>query len=145
MFEEFLDFLKKRGVLNAGGNARLYHWTAAEVRQSRKVAEELDLAEPANLLWYDLQKSVLTVPIGLPGAYGYGLKPVAKAIGDVSPDYRIEWPEDLAERLSAMVMGFRLYMEEGRYGHTNTGYFRAILRSIARQCGKSCGGCAMRR
>ena len=109
MFEKFLLFLEACGVFVSAGNAVLYHWSNAEVWQSRAAAERLGLPHLATLPWFDLQKPAHAVPLGLPGCWDYGLKSVAKALGNVSAEHQVEWPSGLADGLSASVMGWRMY------------------------------------
>ena len=109
MFEKFLLFLEACGVFASAGNAVLYHWSNAEVWQSRAAAERLGLPHLATLSWFDLQKPFHAGPIALPSCWSFGLKPVAKALGQVSPDHFVEWPESLADGLSASVMGWRMH------------------------------------
>jgi predicted RecB family nuclease len=57
-----------------------------------------------NLPWFDLQKEVfLAEPIGVPGAWGYGIKEVAPALG------LLQWPGDLDDGLRASVAGWKSY------------------------------------
>ena len=109
MFKEFLRFLEVRGVFGTGKSVALYHWSNAEVWQSKRAAERLGLERLAGLPWSDLQKPWHDGPIAAPGAWDFGLKSVAKALGQVSPDHRVEWPLELGAGLSAMVMGWRAY------------------------------------
>ena len=109
MFEEFLSFLEARGVFGAGKSAALYHWSNAEMWQSKRAAERLGLERLAALPWYDLQKPWHQGPIAIPEAWDYGLKSVAKALGSHSPEHQVEWPEELGAGLAAMVMGWRAY------------------------------------
>ena len=109
MFEDFLGFLEQIGALKPNSDAILYHWSGAEIWQSAKAAERLGIPRLAALPWCDLQKPFHAGPIALPGCWSFGLKPVAKALGQVSPDHCVEWPESLADGLSASVMGWRMY------------------------------------
>ena len=109
MFGEFLQFLERAGALKPNSDAVLYHWSGAEVWQSAKAAERLGMPRLAALPWCDLQKPFHGAPIALPDCWSFGLKPVAKALGQVSPDHCVEWPESLADGLSASVMGWRMY------------------------------------
>ena len=109
MFEEFLQFLEQTGALRPNGDAVLYHWSGAEIWQSAKAAERLGIPRLAVLPWSDLQKPFHAGPIALPCCWSFGLKPVAKALGQVSPEHLVEWPESLADGLSASVMGWRMY------------------------------------
>ena len=109
MFEQFLQFLDSAGVFSSRANTVLYHWTAAEQWQSKRAAERLGLPQLATLPWYDLQKPAHAIPLGLPGCWDYGLKSVAAALGQVSPEHRVDWPEELGAGLTAMVMGWEAY------------------------------------
>jgi len=109
MFEGFLSFLEQAGALSPASDAALYHYTSAEVSQSRASALRLGLPQLASLPWVDLQKPAHAIPLGLPGAWGYGLKEIASALGQVSPKHRVDWPESLADGLSASVMGWKMY------------------------------------
>jgi len=112
MFEEFLSFLRRRGALETDGTVRLYHWSAAEVWQSAKRAELLGLPDLAHLPWYDLSRPVASLPLGLPGCFGYGLKPIAKAVSQISASHRVSWPEELSSGLGASVMGWAMLAQD---------------------------------
>lgn len=114
IFEEFIGFLgtETDGAAFDESKAALYHWTAAEVWQVRRVVERHQLP-PDHLLhrlpWFDLQKVLLDGPVALPGAWDFGLKAVAKALGTLDLAYVTHWPTDLDVGLHAMVMGWRAY------------------------------------
>ena len=114
MFERFLGFLQERtdGRLTDKAASALYHWSSAEVWQSTRAADRQNL--PAihplrNLPWLDLQKPFLNGPCALPGAWDFGLKPVAKALGGLDADLDPRWPVGIDEGLRAMVMGWKAY------------------------------------
>jgi hypothetical protein len=114
MFERYLEFLhnKAEGFLTDPSKTTLYHWTSAEVWQSRRVVERHTLQENQiinQLPWYDLQKVFLNSPCGIPGAWDYSLKHIAKSLGKYNSDYDTPWPGDLDKGLRAMVMGWRAY------------------------------------
>lgn len=111
MFEAFLAQLGAMGAFDPDKSCRLYHWTSAEVTQSRKASEEHGLPMLANLPWEDLQKTFYQVPIGLPGCWDFGLKSVAKALAKLSPEHAVEWPDDLGAGLAAMVAGWDAYRQ----------------------------------
>ena len=117
IFEEFLDFLKKKSnnIDFDTGRVILYHWSNAEVWQTRKVIERHNLPKTHllnKLPWNDLQKSFLDGPLCVPGIWDYGLKNVAKALGDYNPEYDLYWPGELGEGLRAMVMGWKAYEDK---------------------------------
>ena len=51
----------------------------------------------------------LELPIGLPGAWDYRLKSVARALGQLDPALDPHWPESLDQGKNAMVLGWRAY------------------------------------
>jgi len=112
MWRQFLSFLRKRGVgigRGAGDDAVLFHWSPAERVQARRASERLDLPELEELPWLDLRESFTRGQIALPGHWSYGLKEVARAVGDWSSDHAVAYPDGLGEGLSAMVAGWRAY------------------------------------
>lgn len=114
MFSEFIGFLSReiQGSLTDPSGTVLYHWTSAEVWQSRRSSDRLNFAadHPLRMLpWYDLQKPFLEGPAAIPGAWSYGLKEIARALGKYQPQLAVEWPESLSEGLNAMVMGWQAY------------------------------------
>jgi uncharacterized protein len=114
MFEAFIAYLDEKigGATFDDATTAVFHWTSAEVWQSRRVADRHELpAEHAlrKLPWVDLQKAFLNGPAAVPGAWAFSLKEVAKAIGQVDPALAHQWPGDLGEGLRAMVMGWKAY------------------------------------
>lgn len=109
LFGRLLKFLKSKGVFDSDRSAALYHWSAAEVWQAKRAAERHGLPQVASLPWCDLRQTFVQGAISVPGAYGLGIKEVAHAIGQLDSSYKIEWPADLADGLSAMVMGWIMY------------------------------------
>ena len=114
IFEEMINLLQTRtgGANLEGSGVILYHWSAAEVWQTRRVAERhmLPPDHPVRRLpWFDLQKVFLDGPAAVPEAWNFGLKSVAKALCDLDPAFGTEWPADLDVGLQAMVMGWRAY------------------------------------
>jgi len=115
MIEEFIEFLKTKTGSSVLSDTVLYHWSPAEVSQSKSVAKRHQLANThlfLNLPWYDLRKVFHDGPASIPGAWGFGLKEVAKSLAKLYPQYDPQWPGDLAEGLSAMVMGWKAYENE---------------------------------
>jgi uncharacterized protein len=114
LFEDFIDYLDAAtdgAFLDASATA-LYHWSRAEVWQSRRAADRHQLPDDhplRQLPWCDLQKPFLVGPGALPGAWKFGLKGVAKALGDLAPDFATHWPGDLDKGLTAMVIGWEAY------------------------------------
>jgi uncharacterized protein len=114
ILEEFVDFLSAStdGSFINHEMTAIYHWTSAEVWQTRRASDRHRLPIDhllQSLPWYDLQKVFLKGPCCLPGALSYGLKEEAKALGKLNPKYDPQWPGDLDEGLRAMVMGWRTY------------------------------------
>ena len=114
MLEKFLEFLQTEtgGAVTDDATTALYHWTHPESTQARGAADRHRLPDShplRNLPWYDLQKVFLNSPCSVPGAWNYGLKEVAKALGKFNPKFDPQWPGELDEGLRAMVMGWRAY------------------------------------
>jgi beta-lactamase superfamily II metal-dependent hydrolase len=114
MIEAFIEFLKEKtdGAFTDAKKTAIYHWTSAEKSQSTRAARRLGL--PADhafrqLPWVDLHKSFKGTPCGVPGAWGYGLKSVAKALGKLDAAYDPQWVGVLDDGLGAMVMGWKAY------------------------------------
>ncbi|MCH8909063.1 MAG: ribonuclease H-like domain-containing protein [Candidatus Heimdallarchaeota archaeon] len=109
MLFKFLSFLneKTKDNLLDPEVSVLYHWTSAEIWQLRNAANRhgLDEGHPLQKLpWFDLQKDVfLEEPIGVPGAWSYGLKNIATALK------LVDWPGDLGDGLRATVAGWKAY------------------------------------
>lgn len=108
MLDQFLGWLEERGALAPGASAVLYHWSPAEVTFSRRAAERLGLPRLEDLPWVDLLQVFKSVPIGIPGSFGYGLKEIGRALGEFDSRYAVEWPEGL-NGLAALVAGARMY------------------------------------
>jgi len=114
MAQEFLGFLE--GV---AGNAlldraqtALYHWTSAEVWQTRHITQDHQLPPDhalGRLPWEDLQKVFLAQGVGMPSAWTFQLKDVGEALGRLDPAHAVRWPGELDEGLKAMVMGWTAY------------------------------------
>ncbi len=117
MFTALVEHLNSETKGNETNSAEtaLFHWTGAEVWQSRRSSDRLNFAADhplRHLAWYDLQKPFTEAPGALPGAWDYRLKEIAVALGQVEPDLAVEWPESLCEGLAAMVMGWHAYAQE---------------------------------
>ena len=110
MLEGFLGFLSEKGAF--GGDAALYHWSHAEVGQAKRAAERTGLDLLTRLAWVDVQKSFHDGPIALPGAWAFDLKSIAKALGTHSPAHAVDYPTQLADGLSAMVLAWEAYARE---------------------------------
>ena len=90
----------------------IYHWSSAEVWQTQRVADRHQLAEDhplRRLPWVNLQKVFLDGPAALPGALDFGLKTVARAVGELDPEFKSQWPEDLEAGQQAMLLGWQAY------------------------------------
>ena len=108
-FGDFLTFLHHVSAFDADRTAALYHWSPAELSQSAAVAERHGLERMAELPWVDVRQVFANAPIGVPGAWGYGLKEIVKAVDEYAPEYRSPWPDDLSPGLGARVMGWAAY------------------------------------
>lgn len=109
MLEEFEEFLRARAGdrLHVASSTALFHYTSAEVWQLRRAADRHGLgADHAlrKLPWYDLQREVvLAEPVGVPGAWSFGLKDVVGALG------LVKWLGNLDDGLGASVAGWKAY------------------------------------
>ena len=117
MFEEWLEFLDSHGALNSSDTgAKLVHWTSAEVWQSRRAAERLNLPKlKSGLRWHDLQKD-WKQGFAVPNCFNNGLKSVITSISVISPELSISWPEDLSAGQVAQVMGWIAYRQRRPIG-----------------------------
>jgi hypothetical protein len=107
----FLDGMTGGAILDPF-RAAVYHWTSAEVWQTRRVADRHQLAADhplRRLPWCDLQQVFHGGPAALPGAWGFGLKEIARALGELAPAWSTHWPADLDVGARAMVMAWRAY------------------------------------
>jgi hypothetical protein len=114
IYERCLDYLKAKtnGALLDGSKVALYHWTRADPQQTRSAGDRHQLAPDhplRKLPWFDLQGVFLDGPAAIPGAWAFGLKEVAKALGTLDSRFDTEWPGELDVGLRAMVMGWRAY------------------------------------
>ena len=116
LFERFVELLQTMtgGALADPSRTVLYHWTNAEVWQTRRAADRMGLTpdDPLRMLpWTDLLDAFLSGPAALPGALAYGLKDIAAALGTYAPAFATHWPGELDQGLSAMVMGWKAYRQ----------------------------------
>ncbi len=112
MVAELVSYFGDLGVFKSKPDSSVYCWSPAEIWQSTKAAKRTGIANLGKLPWVDLQKAAQSVYIGVPGAYDYGLKTIAQAVGTYDPSFAVEWPESLSDGLSAMVLGWRAYEGE---------------------------------
>jgi beta-lactamase superfamily II metal-dependent hydrolase len=112
---KFFEFIRSRT-----GDARedpertaFYHWSPSDLTQLRKSVGRHGLSETLPLnndCWHDLRKIFLDRPVGIPGAWSYGLKDVAKALAKHDPEYDPQWVGDLEDNsLRVMVLGWQVY------------------------------------
>jgi uncharacterized protein len=114
LFTEFVAFLDQAtaGAYNDASQTAFYHWTPPEVWQSTNAADTHKLAADhplRHLNWVDLNRVFADGPTALPGCLSTKLKHCAKALGALDAQYDPAWPEELAEGLGAMVMGWKSY------------------------------------
>ena len=111
MLRKFLIFLRQKGVFDPSKTVALYTWSGAEHTQARQAAERHNLPQLETLPLVDLRKVFMVGQIALPGAWGWGLKEIAEALGDHAPHYKVEWPEGLNSGQAAQIAGFTAYEE----------------------------------
>lgn len=117
MLEEFIDFLQAKtgGAVTDTAKTAIYHWTDAEKTQTSRTIKRHQFPDNhplCNLPWCDLNKVFLDGPVGIPGAWNYKLKTVARAIGKLNRAFDSPWPEDLDNGCDAMVMGWKAYQQQ---------------------------------
>ena len=115
MVEAFCEFYERQGASFDPADTVLYHWSSAEVSQSRSAAarQGYDRNHPlCRLPWHDLSKTFSDTPVGMPGAWKYGLKDIAGALGRYDAEFDPQWPDQLFSGSEAMVLGWNAYASE---------------------------------
>src|SRR5947207_4304524 len=114
LLTDFVEFLEQKtgGACCDSSQTASYQLRPAEDWQSEKAADTHKF--PADhtlrrLPWNDLRKIFLDGPAALPGCLDTELKHVAKALGKLDSQYDPAWPQELAEGLGALVMGWKSY------------------------------------
>ena len=143
LFERFISRLASLtgGAFTDPQRSALYHWTGAEVRQTQRAADRQQLGsgkrsdDPLRSLpWCDLQQVFLDGPVALPGALDYGLKSIAKALGEFDSQFTTQWPEGFDEGVQVMVMGWKAYQaanpSQTREMRTLSGYLEADCQAL---------------
>ena len=111
MVAEFLAYLEQLGALDKHVDTAIYHYSSAEKWQSERAAKRLKLPKLADLPWVDLQETVLELPLGTPGSFSFGLKPICKSISKLAPAFAVEWPTGLGNGASAAAVGWHMYQQ----------------------------------
>lgn len=133
---EFIDFLDKKtdGSFQDNSKTTLFHWTSAEVWQTRHIYERHELPNEhpiRNLPWVDLQKSFYNGKICVPGAWEYGLKEIAQALNKYNDKFESQWPSDLYDGLQAMVMGWFAYTKDDVF---NSDEMKLLIKYLEMDC-----------
>jgi hypothetical protein len=97
MLEEGLELLR-----SLGPNIPIFHWSHAEPTMLNTAGFEL----PDNCYWVDLYKHLLDNHATIPGAYGYGLKPIGKRLYEMGK-VQSKWLYGL-DGTEAMVMAWNI-------------------------------------
>ncbi|MCW3096521.1 MAG: hypothetical protein JWL77_2139 [Chthonomonadaceae bacterium] len=111
---EMLAYLEELGVFDPHQSSAVYIWSGAEVSRCKEAVARhgTDLDRLNALPFVDLQRVFSKNNIALPGGcWGYGLKPVSRAINKISPDHFVAYPPELSEAAVAMCMGWAAYEE----------------------------------
>ena len=137
MLTEVTEFMLEQtsGHLNDPEYTALYHWSRAEKEQIVKAVCRHNLGENhvlANLPWVDLCQICEGNAVGIPGAWSYGLKEVAKALGNLDPGLDPHWPDSLGDGLSAQVMGWGSYRWKNPLVTTEMEMLKAYLSADCR-------------
>ena len=114
MFQQFQSFLDNKGVFDDKRTSALYHYSNAEVIQTRQAIERHGraLKRLADLPWVDLLDVFYEVPIAIPGAYKFGLKEVSTALSAYSKEHAVSWPEGLNSGQAAQVALWEAYRQD---------------------------------
>jgi hypothetical protein len=84
--------------------------TSAEVWQAQRAADRHSFIEhPLRTAVGRFTKVFTNGPTAVPGAWDFGLKDIAKALGTIDSDFATRWPEGLDQGQLAMVMGWKAY------------------------------------
>lgn len=73
----------------------------------------------------------------MPGAWDYGLKGLAWALGELDPGFAPQWPGDLEQGLQVMMLGWQAYRSPNPAASEQ---MRLITRYVRRTAGL-CGRC----
>lgn len=113
LLDEFCAFLSSHGCSCEADHTVLYHWTAdaTKVKGAARAHEYAAGHLLHDIPWEDLHKHFTGTPIGIPGAWGYGLKELGLALTVHDPTYPIAWPMTLSDGANAMVQGWKAYAE----------------------------------
>ena len=114
MFQQFQSFLEGKGVFDDKRTSALYHYSNAEVIQTRQAIERHGraLKRLADLPWLDLLDVFHEVPIAIPGAWKFGLKEVSTALSAYSKEHAVSWPEGLNSGQAAQVALWEAYRQD---------------------------------
>ena len=99
------------------GQPRIFHWSPAETNAYRSAREQHGWpAAWPELRWYDFWREVmLTEPVVVRGALGFGLKAVANAMHSHGC-VETQWPDNQVDGQGAMVGAWRCDAEARRLG-----------------------------
>jgi len=117
MFNDLVHYLEvqTKGAFLDASQTVLFHWTSAEVWQVRRASDRHNLIPDhplRKLPWFDLQQPFLSAPMGIPGAWKFGLKEISQALGNLDVKFSVVWPTALEAGLRAMVMGWKAYQNK---------------------------------
>ena len=117
MLNEFTQYLRQetKGAHLDHTRTALYHWSKAEISQSKKAVEHHSQGLDGDfqlLPWIDLLDCFKSEGCAIPGAWNYSLKSVAKALGKIDPKYDPHWIGDLDDGSGVVVLGFTAYLKK---------------------------------
>jgi predicted RecB family nuclease len=114
MFEQLIALFEDKGVFNPNQTNAIYHYSDADRTQTLQAIGRhgRKLKRLADLPWVDLLDVLHEVPIGIPGAWKYGLKEISAALSTYSPKHAVSWPEGLNSGQAAQVALWEAYRQD---------------------------------
>ena len=112
---EHMNTVRKR-VGNSGFGAKVFHWSDAEVGQFAGAVKRHPQRAWVKPGWFDLHKKVVKAePVVVRGAFGFGLKEVAKALHQLRKIGTF-WEDSAVDGQGAMVGAWRCDREAAENG-----------------------------
>lgn len=133
ILDDFLAFLVERtggAIVERPQDVALYHWASAEQTQARQAADRHGLPNDhllRRLPLVDLQRVYLSAGCAIPNVWSAGLKAVAHGLGVVEPCRTTEWPVEMTQGASPMVLGWQAYAADDPHSSEQMRYLKTYL------------------